>query len=592
LVALTFDGNICNGAQPCTNGATIDQNYGDTLYCDVQYTVGVDVATSGTIAPQGGGFSYWTAYGALSSVAYGSSSGTFQQVFLRGVVTLQYFRISGFSSAGMVAVKIVDAATGVTVFDAPSTTFDSTTPTLISGPWSSNTGLAIQLGPDLYNAAVDDIVFFADTTATLAPLTTTTATPTTTLPPTTVPPGMTLVVLDFEGNICDGAQPCTNGGVIDQTYGDTPYSDVQYTAGLDPAILNNGTIAPQGGGLSWYTAYGPLTGIAYGSSSGTTQQILILGVGVELRSFDIAGFSSAGTCSVKVVDVASGAILFDSPDAVYSNTVVSSFSGPWTSTEGLAIQLGPDLYFAGVDNIVYLASTAVTRAPTTTGPPTTSTSQPTTAAMVTALQQPVVVRSATNIGNVFLSGGAVGETQVCFVKIEANIEGRGFVAYLGGERIPLTTFDVFGTNPNIATVFSFHYVATGLSRALFIPLGGHPGVVMCQRISGAFGIDDFVSGQNSQPLGGAVNLRTATYCPGSLILTGMFSAIDSPGVAPARLAQGLSSIPFPAISDGFLRRYNPTLSSYPDHVLLNTDWATPYVSVALVLSPCATTADS
>ena len=240
-VLLDFTGAICNSGQACSNGAAIDQSYGDSAFLDVQYSSGVNAGQLGTVVAQGADWRYWSSYGGLSNVAYGGSDGsTMQQLYLRGNVRLNSFQMATYSGSGVTTeVRVVDAATGTVLFTqtASLTTEVST----LTGPWTSAVGIALQMGPDGYNAALSNVDFWVDeSTGTIGATTATTTMPTSSVAPTTsLPASTTAVLLDFTGAICNSGQACSNGASIDQSYGDSIYLDVQYSAGLSASAAGS-----------------------------------------------------------------------------------------------------------------------------------------------------------------------------------------------------------------------------------------------------------------------------------------------------------------------------------------------------------------
>ena len=364
--------------------------------------------------------------GDLLKVAYGASS-RIQQILLSGQVTLNSFQI-GSDSPRTTQVTVIDAATNAVLFDESASIGRSTT---FSGPWTSSVGIALQLGPDLFNPGVDNIDFTipgtlagattgGSTDATSEPTdasteatTTTTVTTstgstiseasstdstttqstessTTTMSMTTVPDGQELTVLIFEGDNCNGGQTCSSGASIDQSYGDTDFQDVIYTTGLDATTA--GTIAAEGQGFQyWRSGYGSLLGVAWGEPDGSAMQQIHIRGRITLLSFQLAAFYSGRSCSIRVIDAATSALLFESLDQPISKEGAETFSGPWASDEGIVLQLGPNLYDIGVDNIAFftdISSGTLAPLPMTTGEiattsttaaPTTSTTATTTA---------------------------------------------------------------------------------------------------------------------------------------------------------------------------------------------------------------------
>ena len=74
-----------------------------------------------------------------------------------------------------------------------------------------------------------------------------------------------------------------------------------------------------------------------------------------MTSFDISNFTPLGPqpTQVTVLDLASpsGAPLFSS--GTFTLSSVLHYMGPWSSSVGIVVQVGPNGYNVGVDNIVY-----------------------------------------------------------------------------------------------------------------------------------------------------------------------------------------------------------------------------------------------
>ena len=103
------------------------------------------------------------------------------------------------------------------------------------------------------------------------------------------------------------------------------------------------------------------------------QQIYLRG-SVRLNSFRAAAFSASETLTVRIVDASNGLILF-SQDATLT-TVASTFMGPWNSSVGIALQLGPDMNCAGISSIDLWVDETIPLATTETSMPTSTTTTP------------------------------------------------------------------------------------------------------------------------------------------------------------------------------------------------------------------------
>jgi hypothetical protein len=166
------------------------------------------------------------------------------------------------------------------------------------------------------------------------------------------PAAATTVTLDFSGDICTTAdRACIDRSPISQDYGDIAGQvDVIYDAArtvdeLQPLLF-------------WSTGYETLTGVAYGVNEGGGLSITLAamtGFRIALQGFDIAPFADrVKDTLVQVIDIEDGAIVFDDGYSPLSTEVVTSlrFIG-FTSAFGFRINLGPDAFDVGIDNIVF-----------------------------------------------------------------------------------------------------------------------------------------------------------------------------------------------------------------------------------------------
>jgi hypothetical protein len=220
----------------------------------VTYAASLSAASTGTIAAPGASLQFYRGlYADLTAVGFGPlDTGTMNQICLllagTGSVTLNSFTLGAYASSRTCSVGIYHS-TGTVIYANASEVIGASTRRVFTGPWTSTDGICLQLGPDFYNVGVGMIDFSFVSTGTAAP--TTVASTTTTLPATTapLPPNMAVSTLSFTGSICRGGQACANTNLIDQTYGDNAYMDVQYAAGLAPATA--GTLSTFVG-ESWF----------------------------------------------------------------------------------------------------------------------------------------------------------------------------------------------------------------------------------------------------------------------------------------------------------------------------------------------------
>lgn len=157
-------------------------------------------------------------------------------------------------------------------------------------------------------------------------------------------------VLNFDGNICgSGTQACNNGSNISQSYGDTANLDVIWDA-------NTATAGSQDF-LFWSTGYSGQSNIAY-NISGANGEIFLkpnAGFQVTLNSFDIGSWLSATrTTQVSIFDGATNAQLFSSGPITFNSLQLFTFN--LLSANGLKINLGPDAFNTGIDNINFTVS--------------------------------------------------------------------------------------------------------------------------------------------------------------------------------------------------------------------------------------------
>jgi hypothetical protein len=76
--------------------------------------------------------------------------------------------------------------------------------------------------------------------------------------------------------------------------------------------------------------------VAFGSDAVSLQQIFLSGV-VTLNSFQVAAYGTTATVEMAVIDAADNSVLFNSSETI---STAQTFSGPWSSSVGIAIQLG------------------------------------------------------------------------------------------------------------------------------------------------------------------------------------------------------------------------------------------------------------
>jgi PEP-CTERM motif len=158
---LDFSGAICSSAADgsgsmiaCSNGNSINQSYGDTALVDVSFKSQIGGVNS---------MFFWSgAYSNLTDIAYGSPSVT-PEITLTAIgstITLQSLDLGAWPNTDRPSqLTVVDLATNTTVFTSGAITVLGTTASSFSINLSSNTGFAIQFGPDAYNVGIDNIQF-------------------------------------------------------------------------------------------------------------------------------------------------------------------------------------------------------------------------------------------------------------------------------------------------------------------------------------------------------------------------------------------------------------------------------------------------
>jgi PEP-CTERM motif len=158
---LDFSGDICSSATDgsgamvaCANGGRINQSYGDTALVDVTFKSQVSGSNS---------MYFWgSAYSGLSAVAYGDSGAT-PEITLTAIgstITLQSLDLGAWPNTDRPSqLTVVDLATNAAVFSSGAITVLGATASSFSFNLSSNTGFAIQFGPDGYNVGIDNIQF-------------------------------------------------------------------------------------------------------------------------------------------------------------------------------------------------------------------------------------------------------------------------------------------------------------------------------------------------------------------------------------------------------------------------------------------------
>jgi hypothetical protein len=161
------------------------------------------------------------------------------------------------------------------------------------------------------------------------------------------------VVLDFSGSICNGGTSCSNYVPIDQSYGDTAFSDVSYRSiNVEDSTTFEGFLR------YWDDEYGDLIDVLWGGTNNTgyISEIAIdpaPGFEVSLVGFDLAGWPDTDRPSqVTVYRLDFGEILYSSGPVTAPGDGYLNFDLDLAYRADIVrIQWGPDGFTAGLDNI-------------------------------------------------------------------------------------------------------------------------------------------------------------------------------------------------------------------------------------------------
>lgn len=158
-------------------------------------------------------------------------------------------------------------------------------------------------------------------------------------------------VLDFNGNICgNGSQACGNGTTISQSYGDAANVDVIWDSNLSAAGNQDF--------FWWGPDYSGQNNVGY-NTNGQVGEIFLkptAGFQITLNSLDIGSWLSVNrTSQVSIFDGATNAQLFSSGQITFNSLQLFTFNS-LSSANGLKINLGPDAFNTGIDNINFTVS--------------------------------------------------------------------------------------------------------------------------------------------------------------------------------------------------------------------------------------------
>ncbi len=154
-------------------------------------------------------------------------------------------------------------------------------------------------------------------------------------------------ILDFSSDACVGG-PCSNTAEISQDYGDIAGElDVTYDGDTSAAGIQSM--------FWWDTGYTGLSGVGYSQGQLVGLSILfdaLPGYGVTLEEFFLGAYNATKTLtSVKLTDLGTATVLYDSGAFEPFTAAATGFFGTWTSETALLLELGPDAWDVGIDNI-------------------------------------------------------------------------------------------------------------------------------------------------------------------------------------------------------------------------------------------------
>jgi PEP-CTERM motif len=154
-------------------------------------------------------------------------------------------------------------------------------------------------------------------------------------------------LLNFDDATCNGGGACTIGGsTIDPTYGDVPGKlDIQYSRDY-PSVLDGTSTM-----FWWADLYSTLTTVAYGNDTAQAAIFLkpLAGYQVTLNGVTFGAFSNQDRDSQVTIMNATGNVdFFSTGPTTIPGAAPTSFSGPYTSADGIYILWGPDAFNVGI----------------------------------------------------------------------------------------------------------------------------------------------------------------------------------------------------------------------------------------------------
>lgn len=168
-------------------------------------------------------------------------------------------------------------------------------------------------------------------------------------------------LLTFDGAICNGGSTCAGNDLIDQSYGDYPGVDVQYSQ--NPGDHSNLSF--------WDKNYSNLTNVAFSSSNffqdnfnipfpnpGEIFLKPIPGNSITLNGFDLGSYSIDGNQTTTLTIMDGNNLILDSITSLLVDSESSYHYGTtWSSMSGIKIQFGPvDWGDVGIDNVDFTVS--------------------------------------------------------------------------------------------------------------------------------------------------------------------------------------------------------------------------------------------
>lgn len=157
-------------------------------------------------------------------------------------------------------------------------------------------------------------------------------------------------VLTFSGDICGG--PCA----VDQSFIpiSNDYGDIAGQLDVSYFTLVNGAVAVSNL-FYWKNNYGGLDGVAYGDIG--SAEILFKpasGYAVTVTGFQLGAYLGDYLSRFTVFDGLGNVLYTSGVDPItIVGSAPSTFTGNWTSSDGIRISFGPDSFNVGIDNVTF-----------------------------------------------------------------------------------------------------------------------------------------------------------------------------------------------------------------------------------------------